>query len=69
MLEDTLKSTEKIKFLSKYIENQPGIKTLSGHPLLLSLIVLIYTFEGSLPDTKVNLYESLKFLKPESPDC
>lgn len=54
---DTLKSTEKIKFLSKYIETQPGIKTLAGHPLLLSLIVLIYTFEGSLPDTKVNLYE------------
>ncbi|MGD2085566.1 MAG: ATP-binding protein [Candidatus Aminicenantes bacterium] len=54
---DPLRSTDKIKFLKKYIENQPGIKALTEHPLLLSLIVLIYTFEGTLPDTKVNLYE------------
>lgn len=54
---DSLKSSDKIKFLSKYIDRQPGIKALAAHPLLLSLIVLIYTFEGSLPDTKVNLYE------------
>lgn len=54
---EPLRSAEKIKYLSKYIERQPGIKTLASHPLLLSLIVLIYTFEGSLPDTKVNLYE------------
>lgn len=54
---DTLRSTDKIKFLTKYIKNQPGIKALTEHPLLLSLIVLIYTFEGTLPDTKVNLYE------------
>lgn len=54
---DPLRSTDKIKFLKKYIENQQGIKALTEHPLLLSLIVLIYTFEGSLPDTKVNLYE------------
>lgn len=54
---DTLRSTDKIKFLSKYVETQPGIKTLAEHPLLLNMIVLLYTFEGSLPDTKVNLYE------------
>jgi len=55
--DDPLKSADKIKFLKKYIETQPGIKALTEHPLLLSLIVLIYTFEGSLPDTKINLYE------------
>lgn len=54
---DTLRSADKIKFLSKYIETQPGIKDLAAHPLLLSLFVLIYTVEGTLPDTKINLYE------------
>lgn len=52
-----IKIAEKIKFLGNYVENQPGIRALAEHPLLLSLIALIYTFEGSLPDTKVNLYE------------
>lgn len=54
--DDKLRSAAKIEFLSKCVESQPGIKKLAEHPLLLNLIVLIYTFEGSLPDTKVNLY-------------
>ena len=54
---DKLKSNVKIEELTRKIKEQPYIKTLAEHPYLLNLIVLIYTFETSLPDTKADLFK------------
>lgn len=55
--DDEIKRTDKIEFLSRYIETQAGVQQLAEHPLLLNLIVLIYISDGTLPNTKVNLYQ------------
>ncbi|MGD2085569.1 MAG: NACHT domain-containing protein [Candidatus Aminicenantes bacterium] len=49
--------TQRIRYLQRAIEENPGVKRLKTNPLLLTMMTLVHQFEGTLPDNRARLYE------------
>ena len=48
---------QRIELLKKAAEENKGVKMLRKNPLLLTMMILVHQFEGTLPDDRGKLYE------------